>query len=63
MVALITKTVADLMSFVDRFKNDINERNELHAPGHDTKGASALHPHSHSISTFIGYKKYHCIYY
>ena len=38
------KTVTDLKSFVDRFKNDIHERNELQAP-HDTKGASVLHPH------------------
>ena len=26
------KTVGDLKSFVDHFKNDINERNELQAP-------------------------------
>ena len=26
------KTFTDLKSFVDRFKNDINERNELQAP-------------------------------
>ena len=32
VVAWIMKTVGDLKSFVDHFKNDINERNELQAP-------------------------------
>ena len=45
MVAWIVKTVTDLKSFVDHFKNDINEHNELAASTHDTKGASVLHPH------------------
>ena len=32
VVAWIMKTVGDLKSIVDHFKNDINERNELQAP-------------------------------
>ena len=32
VVAWIMKTVGDLKSFVDHFKNDINECNELQAP-------------------------------
>ena len=43
VVAWIMKTVGGLKSFVDHFKNDINERNELQAPMMQKRASVYIH--------------------